>query len=269
MERRFDPATQALLVNGRPIYLGLYDIQGYNPLHLARYDDVMTALNGASQDYHTANLLASGLHSPLLDLLDVRYILVDASLPARRFDVATIAADNREVFRTDRFVVYERDPVPHAWIVHDLRAVARGEALPLLTSGTVDPYRTALVEGPLPAAADPPPGAAEAARVTAYTPDRLTIATESAAPGLLVVSEIYESGWRAYVDGVPAPVLPTDHALRGVPLPAGEHVVELRYEPLSLRLGLLISGVAALLIAAICAAAIRRRYFARYPARTS
>ena len=35
MERRFDPAISALLVNGRPIYLGLYDIQGYNPLHLA------------------------------------------------------------------------------------------------------------------------------------------------------------------------------------------------------------------------------------------
>ena len=80
MGRRFDPAISALLVNGRPIYLGLYDIQGYNPLHLSRYDEFMTALNGAPQDYHTAFLLPSGLRSPLLDLLDVRYIVQDAAL---------------------------------------------------------------------------------------------------------------------------------------------------------------------------------------------
>jgi hypothetical protein len=33
--------------------------------------------------------------------------------------------------------------------------------------------------------------------------------------------------------------------LRGVPLPAGQHTVALRYEPLSLRVGLWISGFAA------------------------
>jgi hypothetical protein len=40
-------------------------------------------------------------------------------------------------------------------------------------------------------------------------------------------------------------VLPTHHVLRGVPLPAGQHTVALRYDPLSLRVGLWISGFAA------------------------
>ena len=39
-------------------------------------------------------------------------------------------------------------------------------------------------------------------------------------------------------------ILPTDHALRGIPIPSGEHTVEMRYDPLSLRLGLWISGIA-------------------------
>ena len=72
----------------------------------------------------------------------------------------------------------------------------------------------------------------------------MTIATQTAAPGLLVVSEIYESGWRAYVDGEEVEILPTDHALRGIPIPSGEHTVEMRYDPLSLRLGLWISAIA-------------------------
>jgi hypothetical protein len=247
MERRFDPAISALLVNGRPIYLGLYDIQGYNPLHLARYDEFMTALNDAPQDYHTAFLLPSGLRSRLLDLLGVRYILQDAALSPSRRDIQALRAETRAVFSTPRVIVRERDSAPtHAWIVHDVRPVTRGEALPLLTSGAVDPYQTALVEGAPPITSAPDDPAADSARVTAYEPDRVSIATRAAAPGLLVVSEIYESGWRAYVDGEEIEILPTHHALRGIPIPEGEHSVEMHYDPLSLRLGVWISGIAAI-----------------------
>ena len=42
----------------------------------------------------------------------------------------------------------------------------------------------------------------------------------------------------AYVDGQPAPVYLTDHLLRSVPLPAGDHTVELRYEAWTLRVGM-------------------------------
>jgi len=246
MERRFDPAISALLVNGRPIYLGLYDIQGYNPLHLARYDEFMAALNAASQDYHTAFLLPSGLRSLLLDLLDVRYIVQDAELPPSRDDIQSLEAETRAVFSTPRVIVHERySAAPHAWIVHDVRPVTRGQALPLLASGAVDPYQTALVEGAPPVTAAPSGAAAGSVRVIVYEPDRVSMATQAAAPGLLVVSEIFESGWRAYVDGNEVEILPTDHALRGIPIPDGEHTVEMHYDPLSLRLGLWISGIAA------------------------
>jgi hypothetical protein len=264
MGRRFDPYVGALLVNGRPMSLGLYDIQGYDPLQLRRYADFVIALNGVQVDYHVAYLLPSGVRSPLLDLLNVRYVLVDASLPPGREDVVALTAGRREVFRNGLVAVYERDPpLAHAWIVHDVRAVARGEALPLLTGGAIDPRRTALVEGASPETDAPDPAVAESAHVTRYDPEAITIAARAAAPGLLVVSEIYASGWRAYVDGERVDVLPTNHALRGVPLPAGEHTVELRYEPLPLRLGLAISGVttAAMLVAFLVAGwgRIRRR----------
>jgi hypothetical protein len=246
MGRRFEPAIQALLVNGRPIYLGLYDIQGYNPLHLARYDDFITALNGAPQDYHTAFLLPSGLDSPLLDLLNVRYVVLDAALPRRREDVAALTSQARRVLRTPRVHVLDRAAdLPHAWIVHDVREVARGEALPLLTSGAIDPYQTALVEGTPPETGIPREATVASAAVLTYEPDALTIATDGAAPGLLVVSEVYASGWRAFVDGEEVPIMPTYHVLRGVPLPAGQHTVTLRYDPLSLRAGLWVSGIAA------------------------
>ena len=257
--RRFDPFVGALPVNGRPMFLGLYDIQGYDPLQLDRYAEFVAALNGGPLNYHIAYLLPSGVRSPLLDLLSVRYVVVDASLPTWRDDVVALTAGRREVFRNGLVAVYERQPAPaHAWIVHDVRTVGRGWALPLLTDGAIDPRHTALVEGTPPptGAVDPAAAATEWARVTRFEPERLTITARAAAPGLLVVSEIYASGWRAFVDGAPVDVLPTDHALRGVSIPAGEHTVELRYEPVELRLGLAIGGIATLgMVAAFAAAA--------------
>ncbi len=265
MARRLEPDIQALLVNGRAIFLGLNDMQGYNPLQLSRYVEFIAALNGQTQDYHTAYLLPSGTASPLLDLLNVRYVLIDAALPPNREDVLALKDGRKEVLRTPRVIIYERDPAPtKAWIVHDVRAVERGEALPLLAAEVIDPYEIALVEGTPPESSVPPGAASETVTVTRYEPDAMTLAASSAAPGLLVVSQIFSDGWRAYVDGKEVTLLPTFHALQGVPLPAGEHTVELRYDPLSLRVGLIVSATATIAMLGVFAvagwSAIRRRW---------
>lgn len=243
MGSRFDPNTQALLTNGRPIFLGLYDIQGYNPLQLARYAEFFDALNGRSLDYHVAYLLPSGTASPMLDLLDVQYIIVDRRLPEDRADLVALRARRSEVYRDDRVVIYERtEDLPHAWIVYDVRRVGRSEALEPLATGQFDPYRTALVEGPVNLAGGDRPANAASARVTTYEADSMTVEIATDSAGLLVVSEVYAEGWNAYIAGQQLHVLPTDHALRGVAVPAGEHVVEFRYEPDTLRFGMAISA---------------------------
>ncbi len=119
--------------------------------------------------------------------------------------------------------------------------MARGEALPLLATDKLDPRRIALVEGNAPVMGAPPAGARESVEIGHDEPDMLTLTARAAAPGLLVVSEVYATGWQAEVDGHPVDVLPTDHLLQGVPIPAGVHTVELRYQPRELRLGLLIT----------------------------
>ncbi|MDP9358483.1 MAG: YfhO family protein, partial [Chloroflexota bacterium] len=266
-DRRFGTYAQAILVNARAMPLGLYDIQGYNPQQLRRYTEFVAALNGRGQNYHFADLLPTGVTSPLLNLLNVRYVLLDASLPPDRPDVVALTAGKREVFWTKHVIVYENPAaLPHAWIVHDVRSVATGEVLPLLTGGTIDPRRTALIEGPAPPVAEPGDRSQETASVMRYEPEQITLATTTTAPGLLVLREVYANGWRAYVDGERVDVLPTDHALRGVPIPAGEHSVGLRYEPPALRLGLLLSGVSTVAMLAVFVASAWSRLCGRVPA---
>ena len=80
--------------------------------------------------------------------------------------------------------------------------------------------------------------------VTRQRPETITIHATAVADGLLVVSEPYAWGWNASVDGNEVAVLRTNHALRGVPLAAGDHTVVLSYEPRSLAVGLRVTGAA-------------------------
>jgi hypothetical protein len=254
---------RALEMNNRAIMLGLQSIQGYNALHIARYNEYMRALNGYEQNYHYADVLERGLESPLLDLLNARYIIVPVDRPPES------QPGLQRVLRTEHPTVYEDDQVkvlenqealPRAWIIHSARQVrSKEEALDLLSVGQVDPKETALLEEVPPRISEPEDASADRVSVTEYEANRIRLETATGAPGLLVLSEVYYPAWKAYVDGRPAPVYITDHLLRSVPVPEGEHEVELRYESWTLRVGMAISLVTgAVLVVLALAAGVQR-----------
>jgi uncharacterized membrane protein YfhO len=73
------------------------------------------------------------------------------------------------------------------------------------------------------------------------------IQTQSSTAAFLVLSDAFYPGWQATIDGKPTPIYQTNYIQRGLSVPAGEHLVEYRFEPLSLRYGAgitLLSGVA-------------------------
>ncbi len=251
MGRRFEPGIHAILANGRPMFLGLRDMQGYNPLELGRYADFVSALNGRGQDYHTAYLLASGVSSPLLDLLDIRFVIIDRAIPDGREDIRLLQQGRTEVFRDDLVSVWERAPATrHTWIVHEARQATRDEALSMLASGLIDGATTALLESGPPDLAVPPAGIQSTAEVTRYDEDSLDIAVSAASSGMLVISEAYERGWKAAIDGQRVPIIPANGWMQAIAIPAGDHQVTLRYEPLSLVAGLWISALTALALTA-------------------
>jgi uncharacterized membrane protein YfhO len=57
------------------------------------------------------------------------------------------------------------------------------------------------------------------------------------------LSEVWDPGWRASVDGRAVPVYQADHVFRAVPVPPGQHHLVLTYDPPMLRLGMGITAI--------------------------
>jgi uncharacterized membrane protein YfhO len=90
---------------------------------------------------------------------------------------------------------------------------------------------------------------------SSYADERASYTVQIAAPGLLVVADAWYPGWRATVDGQPAEILRANLLYRAVALWPGRHEVVFEYAPQTWRIGMMISGAAALiLIAALVAA---------------
>jgi hypothetical protein len=252
--------TSALLASNLGTSLGLQSIQGYNAVHIARYDEYIEALNGRPQGYHDTDVVPHGLDSPLLDLLNVRYVVVPAVAQPDQSVLRELKDAHPTVYSDDRVEVLEnRNALPRAWIVHSAKQVPQPETLRLLRSGAVNPKRTALLEQPPPDLIRPDDTSADRAVVSTYEADRIRLKTATGASGLLMLSEVYYPAWKAYVDGERVPLYRADHLLRAIPVPAGEHAVELRYESWTLRFGMAISLFTGLVLAALILLKMRDR----------
>jgi uncharacterized membrane protein YfhO len=71
---------------------------------------------------------------------------------------------------------------------------------------------------------------------------------------MLVLSETFEQGWHAKVDGEAVQVEEAYGVIRAVPVSAGTHTVLLTYDPWSLRYGFYLSMAGAALSLVVVAA---------------
>lgn len=177
-------------------------------------------------------------------------------LPARAGDTesatmtGSIPVDSerwRLAAQNDYLLIYENTHVlPRAWLATAELVTTEIQELAVIRSGKLpsgqswDPLVTVLVEASTGTtlSTSAKPGSAE---VTLHEPNRVEVKTVSASPAILVLSENHYPGWRAYVDGQSVEVMRVDYNLRGVAVPAGNHIVSFVYRPKSVLAGLVIS----------------------------
>lgn len=94
--------------------------------------------------------------------------------------------------------------------------------------------------------------------LTAYENGRITATFNAAQDETLVISQPYEDGWTATVNGKPVEVQAAYDGLMGIPVQTGDNVVELRYLTPGLVPGAVV-GIASVTLFAVWRIAARRR----------
>jgi len=235
--------------------VGYREVQGADSLHTWRLHHLLERVvlqmdpsrRAAFTDPNTIRMPSAD--HPLLDLLNVRWVATQQPLDPRRFRLQMDAA--LPVWQNPRAA----GPVWMAGRAERVRGL--DDVAERLADRDFDGKATALLERD-PGALDPE-AARSPARILQFRPHRTEAEVEARGRGLAVFSEMAFPGWRAEVDGRPAPLLTVHGLLRGVPVPAGRHRVELRYEPASYRAGTYCTVLASALTAGLAVSRRRRR----------
>ena len=197
-------------------------IGGYHAAKLTRYQDLI--------DRHLSNFQtgeSDSIDVNILNMLNAKYLVVDQS-QAHLNDEAQ----------------------GNAWMVDAVNYVDGADA-EMAGLSTTDLRREAVAdrrfEALLGKSLPKTPG--DTIYETTYAPNRLTYKAKSARGGVAVFSEIYFPwGWKATVDGQPAEIGRVNYVLRALKLPAGEHTVEMVFDPESLHTTVSVARVSIILI---------------------
>ncbi|MBI2621379.1 MAG: YfhO family protein [Candidatus Levybacteria bacterium] len=76
--------------------------------------------------------------------------------------------------------------------------------------------------------------------IVAYSPNLVRIQTQTNKDSILVLTDPYYPGWKAFIDNKKTRILVADHAFRAIELPKGEHIVNFIYSPESVKVGFIL-----------------------------
>ena len=235
-------------------------IGGYDPFPVWRWVELLWIASRGRPYPHTLLTEDVGVghldsfESPLVDALNVRWLVSTEEPGAGWIERGGDAPPAPRELR-----LFENlEAMPPAFLVHQARVEPDAASQAQLV-GQIDPRREVVLDGepsPSPTAAGEPPLPAQ---VVSRTRTRLEIETYDPDDAVLVVSETMYPGWRARIDGQPAPLHYADYAMRGVAVPLGRHRVEMWFEPPWGRTGEVLTLAALALAAAIAGQSLVRR----------
>jgi hypothetical protein len=138
-------------------------------------------------------------------------------------------------------VLVNSNALPRTFVPHRVETATEDKArLAKLAAEDFNPREVAYVESPV----DLPSPCRGSASIVEEIPMRVRVAVQMETPGLVVLADLWDKGWQAYWNGQRVPILRTNHAIRGVVVPAGSGTLEFRYAPASFAWGLRLAGLA-------------------------
>ncbi len=210
---------------------GIEQLAGHHGNEIGRYRQLI----GADKP---VNLLVSELR--LADVTNTLYLLSPQPIQVPGLT---------EVYRGSRTIIYRKDAaLPRAYLVSNVQTVPEAQTVQVLLSPDFNAQQTALISEPLPAGITLQPFTRDSVEWLERSNGVQRLRVSVDAPALLVVLDNYYQAWHAYVDGREVPLLRVNHTFRGIPVPAGEHEVAMRYSTEAVSMWASLSGIVLLVL---------------------
>lgn len=204
-------------------------VGGYHAAKLRRYQELIDHhISSEMQEVYSEVVSAGGEMEevdgstfPVLNMLNTRYFVFPIGDKGETVPIQNPYA------------------LGNAWFVQQVMYVANANEEIAALSG-FKPYTTAVVDGRFKASLHDASilTADSTANITlqAYEPNHLRYSTSNTQDGVAVFSEIYyPDGWQVTIDGQPAEMTRANYVLRALYIPAGQHTVEMTFDPKSLH----------------------------------
>jgi len=221
----------------------LYDIWGVDVIRLKRTDDLYKAF------IRTPSISATHL----VDLYNVKYVISappvekDPRLELIYARLDGLPGKREELLKENTVKLYRnRNFLSRAWLVKDFQVLQAQAILGTLGTNGFHPGKSVLLEEEPTWLAESFPQsqgreerscAENKVEFVSESNNGLRLRVQAVEKSLLVLSDTYFPGWKAFINGKETKIYRANYAFRAVPLKAGTHEVEFVYDPLWFRLG--------------------------------
>jgi hypothetical protein len=224
-------------------YFKFYDPNYYQPLYIKRYGELVSYSNlgdtGSGLLRSDVNIeksatLSSDLElkrTRLLKLLSVKYIIYKKSETEKR--------DKSVYWENKHWYIINNTSLPRAYIVNSYTVKRDEEILKTLFDTNFQPENQVVIEKDINL---PDKKLIDSkAKIITDMGGIISINTQTQSDSILVLTDNYYPGWKASVDGKDTEIYRANYTFRAIKLPAGKHNVKFIFDPISFRLGLIIS----------------------------
>lgn len=198
----------------------LQSLDGYDPLYLQRYGELMIALQRGKPDIQppfgfNRIITPTTVDSRLIDLFGVKYVMSLSDLHDPKLT---------KVFTEGQTQIYKNNHAfPRAFFVTNVKSVSnKNEAIDAMFDRKINLHTTAIIEGWDQQRMKFSGGSVKSIN---EQDNIVTITTQSKGNSLLVLTDTFYPSWHVLVDGAEQNIYRTDYNFRGILLPPGNNTV--------------------------------------------
>lgn len=249
----------AYITRNIPSFYHLYSPEGYEALYSHRYGkllytlvtrrvptDVISRTDATLSETGQSEVMTNDpLRLRLMSLTGVKYLLEHKSKeqPDRPASMRFPSDLFAVAWEDDSWRIWEyKKALPRAFFAGDYILEADDQKIiDTLYNPSIDLGKTVIIEEAPTRAISTDAQSNAKVSIQVYEPESVMLNVESDHDGFVFLSDTYDSGWKATVDGKETKIYRANFAFRAVEVPKGSHQITFFYDPISWKIGIVVS----------------------------